>query len=261
MPTFVMPVGNSKIDHVFRALINDIQSGKYQVGDKLPSENELTAGFGVSRNTVRSVLGRLQEAGLISTQRGMGSIVRANTVQQRYTQSFESVSDLQRYTVETRTRVVEKEEITIDRMLADWLGCSVGEKWWRIATLRYSRDDGVLVAYSEIYIPYVYGMLLSRNDPERMPIYRMIEEQRGESIAEVQQTIAAVGADAKAAKWLGISTKAPVLLITRRYYSRSRQLLEVSHTRHPADSFNYSMSVRLTSDGESKKEDKSGGAG
>src|SRR3546814_4464039 len=109
-------------------------------------------------------------------------------------------------------------------------------------------DDGLLVAHSEIYIPYIYGLLLSRNDPERTPIYRMIEEQRGESIAEVQQTIAAVAADAKAAKWLGVASKAPVLQITRRYYNRSRQLLEVSHTLHPADSFNYSMSVRLMSD-------------
>src|SRR3546814_17320477 len=89
MPTFIMPVGNSKIDQVFRALLNDIHLGKYPVGQKLPSENQLTAEFGVSRNTVRSVLKRLQDAGLISTQRGMGSIVRAHAVEQRYTQSFE----------------------------------------------------------------------------------------------------------------------------------------------------------------------------
>src|SRR3546814_3014029 len=95
MPTFIMPVGNSKIDQVFRALLNDIHLGKYPVGQKLPSENQLTAEFGVSRNTVRSVLKRLQDAGLISTQRGMGSIVRAHAVEQRYTRSDEHTSELQ----------------------------------------------------------------------------------------------------------------------------------------------------------------------
>lgn len=55
-----------------------ILSGAFQSGDKLPSESELGAQFGVSRTTIREALGSLASAGLITKTPGAsgGSFVR-----------------------------------------------------------------------------------------------------------------------------------------------------------------------------------------
>ncbi len=52
-----------------------METGAYQYGDKLPSENELAIRFGVSRQTVRQAVGVLESEGLVRRVRGSGTFV------------------------------------------------------------------------------------------------------------------------------------------------------------------------------------------
>ncbi|MDB5807135.1 MAG: GntR family transcriptional regulator [Betaproteobacteria bacterium] len=52
-----------------------IKSGALKVGDKLPTESELVATYGVSRTVVREAISHLQAAGLVETQHGIGTFV------------------------------------------------------------------------------------------------------------------------------------------------------------------------------------------
>ena len=53
-----------------------IQKGYYDVGDYLPSENELCSTFSITRTTARKALDELSKEGFIDRQHGKGSIVR-----------------------------------------------------------------------------------------------------------------------------------------------------------------------------------------
>ncbi|MCV3273614.1 phosphonate metabolism transcriptional regulator PhnF [Roseobacter sinensis] len=59
------------------ALRSDLAEGRYSPGDKLPTEADLAARFGVNRHTVRHGLSALVEEGLIRTRRGAGAFVAA----------------------------------------------------------------------------------------------------------------------------------------------------------------------------------------
>ena len=59
------------------ALRSDIADGRYQPGDKLPTEAALADRFGVNRHTVRHGLAALVAAGLVRTRRGAGAFVAA----------------------------------------------------------------------------------------------------------------------------------------------------------------------------------------
>lgn len=63
-------------ERIARQLEHDIRSGEIAVGTKLPSERELAAQFGSSRNVVREVLRRLEAQHLIEVAPGRGSFVR-----------------------------------------------------------------------------------------------------------------------------------------------------------------------------------------
>lgn len=51
---------------LFKLIEQDILSEKYSVGEFLPSENELTQIYKVSRDTVRKALEQLQKEGINS---------------------------------------------------------------------------------------------------------------------------------------------------------------------------------------------------
>ncbi len=65
-------------DKVFQQLRDLILRGKWKHGEKIPSENELSEQFGVSRVTVRNALQRLNSIGMIETRLGEGSFVKSS---------------------------------------------------------------------------------------------------------------------------------------------------------------------------------------
>lgn len=58
-----------------QALEGEIRRGRFASGDRLPSEAELGAEFGVSRTVVREALGALKARGMLVSRRGSGTYV------------------------------------------------------------------------------------------------------------------------------------------------------------------------------------------
>ncbi len=59
------------------SLRDEIAAGHYVPGDKLPTEAELSARFGVNRHTIRHALSALIDDGLVASRRGSGVFVTA----------------------------------------------------------------------------------------------------------------------------------------------------------------------------------------
>ena len=54
-----------------------IQSGRYKVGERLPSEVELSQMCGVNRNTLRQAIAELTTAGILRKEKGTGTFQTA----------------------------------------------------------------------------------------------------------------------------------------------------------------------------------------
>lgn len=61
---------------VYVQLKAQLMEGVWKTGEKLPSENELCASFGVSRVTVRAAIQQLEILGLVETRHGGGNFVK-----------------------------------------------------------------------------------------------------------------------------------------------------------------------------------------
>src|SRR6185369_15153535 len=66
-----------KHEAIRQGLVTAITSGKYQPGQRLPSEAELVKSYSASRPTVIRALRELQRSGLIDRRAGSGSYVKA----------------------------------------------------------------------------------------------------------------------------------------------------------------------------------------
>ena len=98
-----------------RELAEGIASGRHPVGSLLPTEFELCEQFGASRYAVRKALDELQELGLISRRKNVGTRVEAARPAAGFTQQVATVGELVQYGAEhERTlRGVSANELTM----------------------------------------------------------------------------------------------------------------------------------------------------
>lgn len=75
----MQPIANVRRDDiVYKQLLDNIKSGVWKSGDKLPTENELGRELNVSRVTIRAALQRLRSIGLVESKHGKGTFVCPN---------------------------------------------------------------------------------------------------------------------------------------------------------------------------------------
>lgn len=78
---------STKLNYVCNAMIDQVESGAFSAGDRLPSEQELASNFGISVGTVQKALSRLASMGVVSREQGRGTFVlgsKVNPVDLRY---------------------------------------------------------------------------------------------------------------------------------------------------------------------------------
>src|SRR5258708_35543028 len=68
-------MANHKYRQIFDKLQEDISSGRYKPGQRLPSEAELVRRFGASRMTVFRAMRGLQSQGTVTRRVGFGTFV------------------------------------------------------------------------------------------------------------------------------------------------------------------------------------------
>ncbi len=77
-----MPAGRARgglVKQISDELRAEIGSGRFEIGDKLPSQSELSDRFVVSRTVVREAIASLQADGLLEARQGAGVFVTART--------------------------------------------------------------------------------------------------------------------------------------------------------------------------------------
>jgi GntR family transcriptional regulator len=151
-----------KYRQILQIIRNRILSGELPPETQLPTEEELSANFGVSRGTVRQAIMQLEAERLIRTEQGLGSFVRAihpNSVPFYFTDN------------QTRPRgpwehvtyeVLAQEVISAPMDVAERLSLAPGTPVIHVARLH--RLDGVVIAHTVRYLPEtVYPSLLQED--------------------------------------------------------------------------------------------------
>src|SRR5246127_2116867 len=121
---------------IAQRLRKEIRLGRTDIGDLLPTETELMARHGASRQTVREALRILMDQGLIVRRAGLGSIVIAAEPPVLFTHSVKSLGEWLRYANETYREVVATSDVVADRKLAGVLKCEPGKNWFLIESVR-----------------------------------------------------------------------------------------------------------------------------
>lgn len=230
---------------VVAALKREISAGRISVGARLPSEEELSRRFGVSRHTVREALRKLREDGLVNSRQGAGTtVVRKSGAPPLYTHSVGSIDELVQYAVATRYRAKRTGAIAADRELAQRLGCAVGMRWIHLEGFRYVPGEELPFCWTEVYVSAAYAGVAELIGKKAGPIYALIEEIYGAKVTEIEQTLRVVAVPEPVAPGLGVEPASAAVELRRAYRLATDELAEVAFNLHPADRFSYSLTLR-----------------
>lgn len=225
-------------------LIEQIAAGNYPVGSVLPKEMDLSASYGVSRQTVREALRQLRDAGLVARRRRAGTEVIATEMPLRYRQPIGSINDLLQYAEGTMATVVRRARVRCGVTLARMLDCPTGREWLLIETFRTRPDDPRPICLTKNYLNLDLHGIEEAIEDIVMPISAMIERRFGLRITAIEQTIQAVTLGKRDARLLLAKPGDPALRALRRYYDQDNRLIELSDAMHPGDRFTYTMRLQ-----------------
>jgi GntR family transcriptional regulator len=225
-------------------LESKLNSGDYPIGSLLPTENEIAAALGVSRQTVRQAIGTLRSKGRLSARKGVGTRVEAVSDPDRGRFIAHSRSELFEIAAQTELVISLKEEISAQGKLAIELGCRPGRKFIHMAGIRYPANRNKPFSWNEVYVDSRLAPAIKDITTARSAIFHFIEEYTGEKIQEIQQDIKPLILNEEIADKLGVKTGDLALQVTRRYFGSGRRLLEYAFQILPAERFTYTTTLR-----------------
>ena len=198
--------------------------GEWVAGQRLPSETDLAAQYGVARMTARQAIGALASEGLIIRRQGIGTFAAEWHAAGRTDEP--GGIDGQRYQINTRilTAAIERPPSAAREALG------LRESALSVVVRRVRMVDRSPVAVMTSWLPYYRFAGLDANPLLDGSLQAMLEARYGVRIVRARQVFTAEAASAMDAANLEVRPGAPVLIVARTSYdSANRAVIFALH--------------------------------
>lgn len=227
-----------------RSLLERIEEGHLQPGDRLPSEKELEAEFGVSRVTVRRALQDLSHEDRIIRVAGKGSFVLQPKIEPLTAlTSFSENMRAQGYEPSYRDSKVSL--VVPPPKVLSLLKMDDGQQALRIERLMLA--DAMPMAIQDAYIPHALlsdsANLITPEILNNISLYKILELEIGLHLNRAEEWVDASQAQPEEAEMLRISEGDPILLIERLTFSQSERPVEYVKLIFPAERYRYKVEL------------------
>lgn len=226
---------------IFLQLRDEILSGERPYGSTLPTEQELSALFGVSRITARRVLNDLAQQHFVERKRRLGTRVifksPAKPIEANIDQAVDSLLALGEGTT---VNVIDVELEEASPTVAGMLRLVPGAKVLRAVRVRCL--EGEPLGYVVSYVPAKLADVVTQTSLVRAPILRLLDEA-GYHAEHADQTIAAILADRQLAEALDVEPRSALLKISRTVYDGKDEPFLVTFAHYRSDRFHIRLDL------------------
>ncbi|MCH2450041.1 MAG: GntR family transcriptional regulator [Gracilimonas sp.] len=228
-------------------LRGQIQDGLLKENEKLPSENELSDSFDVSRVTVRRALQTLENEQLIYRCQGLGSFVSDQRTHQSFAELKDFEEELSGTGLQASSKVISFRQEKVTPEICSYLGVKENTIVVKLERIRLGNEQPI--AYDITWLPVFYGQLIDGYDLQKTTLFKILENEFEIPIDKGCYRLEAAAADTTIANYLDIKKQTPVLLIDRisytirdkpiyfqkRYYRNDKIVFEVRTQRGSSD--------------------------
>lgn len=229
---------------IAQSLREDIGNGRYPVGSKLPTEEQLVESFGASRHAVREALRLLTEDGLISRRPRAGSLVIGQSPRVHFTQRVASMQEVLNYPPTTERRPVSTGYVSADHELASLLRCAVGTSWFRLETMRYASGSPFPLCLTHVYVRPEFAGITRHKRHASIPFADQIADLYDVHADSTDFEISATLVPPAYARVLEVRAGSAALTTIRRYADSDGSVFEVSVAVHPAERYTFNFHLQ-----------------
>lgn len=226
----------SKQQLIVQDLAQKIHHHLYEVGDYLPSENQLTELYGASRNTIRKSLDQLTEMGFIQKIKGKGSMVLDF---QRYAFPISGITSFkelnQSMGMSAHTQVLNQATLT---QLPEGFKLPEDSVKQCFYLERLRMVDGQPSVYDVdcLLSPPINDFPTIKDDES---IYEILEGQMNFSISYATKEITVEQVDEPIRAGLQLDHDQPAVVVKSKVYLEDTTLIQLTHSYHHPDKFRF----------------------
>ncbi len=224
-PRIVRAPGTTVHAQIEDWLAGEIADGALRPADRLPTEQDLAAWFGVSRMTLRHALAELARRGLVTRTVGRhgGTFVAAPKLEQDLTTLAGFSEQLRRHGMVAGARVLSARQRPAGPAAGAALRIGEDDPVHEVRRVRLA--DGRPIALERSLFPAARfpGMLEFRLDGS---LYELLEVRYGLRPHRARESLEPVPAGVREAEALEVDQGAPLMLVERTAYARSGEPLE-----------------------------------
>ena len=215
--------------HQLKTLIlQEIEAGTWKPDQQLPTEEQLSARFRVSKITVRQALRELSNLGWVRREQGRGTFVQKPALEEGPRKLTSFSAEMREHGLVATSQVLEKSVIAAPADVAAKLGIMTTDRVFRLRRLRLA--DGVPLGVQTAYLPM--AMLPGIDDVQftDLSLYGLLESRYDLHPVAAKETLIAVVVNNEEASLLRVPPGSPALAAERITFLPQGQPLEYAQS-------------------------------
>ncbi len=233
---------------VKKELREQIINGKYEPGEKLPTEDELEEIFCVSKITVRRAMSELEGESIIIRSQGKGTFVADNIPFKEYKVFTGDIQSINTFLKDFKVNVLgmketSAEDTRLPKNIKKFFNIKNKDKIGVIKLIRALEESPAF--YSEIFLDKDLLRFFSIKNLTKQTPGKILKDTAKLSVGKGELTVEAIAADTFIAEILKCQADEPIILVQVVYWQSSGNPLIMINSYIRADKFKYKVSLEV----------------
>lgn len=227
---------------VYRWMKDNIESGHWEVGMKLPSEPALSKDIGVSRSTLRLAIQLLIKEGICYQRPGKGTFIINKRTRYELTVLESFNEQMRAKNKKPKSKLLElSTNLVATKLIQLKLGISPNERVRKIKRIRFA--DDIPISLETVYMSVSICEGIEKHNFEEESIYDLVEDTYRIPIVDGVLSIESDEVTEEDSRHLKVKPGSSMLNVSAINYTKDEKPVFVTFAKYPKDRYTFTINI------------------